>query len=353
MLFLKQRTQPLIGIDISSTSVKLVEISSQASNYRVETYAVEPLPVNAVNEKNINDVDGVGKAIKRVVKKSGTRNKKCVLAVPSSAVISKTIRLPANLKESDIEEQLQIEADQYIPYKLEEVNLDFEVLGPSANNPETVDVLLVASRSENVEMRVGAAELAGLTPAVMEVESYATERAARVCIEQLPDEVTTDVVAVLDVGATMTSITVLENGALAYTREQPFGGKLLTEDIMRRYGLSYEEAGIAKKEGHLPENYASEVLEPFKENLAQQVHRFLQFYYAASDRDRVDHILLAGGCASIEGVDKVISSRLGASVSVANPFAKMSVSNRVNAQRLNNDAPALMIACGLSLRSFD
>lgn len=353
MSLLRPKKQPLLGIDISSTSVKLVELSQQGSSYRVESFAVEPLPTNAVVEKNVSDVDGVAATIKRALKKAGTRNKQCALAVASSAVISKNISLPANIKEADMEGQIQVEADQYIPYALEEVNLDFEVLGPSAGDPEILDVLLVASRSENVEVRVGAADLAGLTPKIMDVESYATETAARLCSDQLPEDWQEKVIAIIDVGATMTSISVLEEGVIAYTREQPFGGKALTEDIMSRYGLSYDEAGLAKKEGQLPENYVPEVLEPFKDNMAQQVHRFMQFYFAASEHQAVDYILLAGGCASIPGIDELIESRLGTPTGVANPFGRMSIAPRVNAQRLGSEAPALMIACGLAMRSFD
>lgn len=353
MPLLRPKKQPLLGIDISSTSVKLVELSRQGAGHRVEAFAVEPLPVNAVSEKNIADTEGVAATLKRALKKSGSKNKYCALAVPSSAVISKTITMPASLKETELEGQIEVEAEQYIPYPLNEINLDFEVLGPSPNNPETMDVLLVAARSEIVEGRVGAAQLAGLTPKIVDVESYATERAALLCLGQLPSGIKKDVVAVIDIGATMTSISVLEDGRLTYTREQPFGGKLLTEDIMRRYGLSYEEAGIAKKEGRLPDNSAEEVLEPFKENLAQQVHRFLQFYFAASEHDAVDYILLAGGTASIPRIAEFITSRLGTPASVANPFAGMATAARVNAQRLAGDAPALMIACGLALRSFD
>lgn len=353
MSLLKSKKQPLLGIDISSTAIKLVELSRHGNTFRVESYAVEPLPLNAVVEKNLVDTDAVGETLRRVLKKAKTSNKNCALAVPSSAVISKVITLPASLKPSELEGQIEIEADQYIPYSLEEINLDYDVIGPSSSNPDLLEVLLVATRSENVDMRVGAADLAGLKPKILDVESYATEHAiaqTNVFRDQ-PDS--SKIVAVIDVGATMTSISVLENGVSTYNREQPFGGKMLTEDIMRRYGLSFDEAGLSKKEGGLPDNYVSELLEPFKENMAQQVHRFLQFFYAASEHQSVDQILLAGGCASIPGIDELIESKLGTPTAIANPFSQMSTASGINTQRLNNDAPALMIACGLALRSFD
>jgi type IV pilus assembly protein PilM len=350
--FLQKKKQPLLGIDISSTSVKLVELGQQAGGrYRVEAYSVEPLPSNAVVEKNIAEVEAVGETLRKAVKKAGTRTKECALAVPSSAVITKVITMPAGLNDMDMEGQIRLEADQYIPYSLEEVNLDFEVIGPTPNNPETVDVLLAASRSENVEMRVSAAQYAGLTPKVVDIEAYTIENT----FPLIDGEVTGEekkIFAIVDVGATMTSINVIEDGKLSYTREQPFGGKQLTEEIMRRYGLSYEEAGLAKKEGGLPDNYGPEVLEPFKETMAQQVHRFLQFYFAASQYSAVDQIVLAGGCAAIPGIDELIEERIGTQTTIANPFGRMTHASRVTPQRLSNDAPSLLIACGLALRSF-
>jgi type IV pilus assembly protein PilM len=353
VLTLSQKKQPLIGVDISSTSVKLVELSKSGSKYRVEGYAVESLPPNAVMEKAISDVEAVGEALKRAVRRAGAKTKFCALAVPSSTVITKVITMPSGLDGDELEAQIRVEADQYIPYALEEVNLDFEVVGPSAKNPELIEVLLAASRSENVDMRIAAAEHAGLIPKVMDVEAYAIEHVFPLMAEQLAEFNPNAPTAIIDIGATMTSINAVKEEKLIYTREQPFGGKMLTDEIMRRFGLSQEEAAIAKKEGNLPDNYVPEVLEPFKDALVQQVHRLLQFFYAASQINAVDRLLLAGGCAAIAGIDELIESRLGIHTSIANPFGKMSLSSRVHPQRLGQDAPSLLIACGLALRSFD
>ena len=360
MFQLKRKKPSLLGIDISSTSVKLVELSQTDAGYRVESLAVEPLPANAVSEKNIQDVEAVGDTLSRALKKSGSKCKLAALAVPGSSVITKVITMPASLSESEMETQIELEADQYIPYPLEEINLDFQVLGETKGNPDTVDVLLAASRSENVEMRTAIAEIAGLTTKIIDVEAYTIEKAtsllsssAQALGEEPEEDAPPFVVAVLDVGATMTSLNVIENNELIYTREQAFGGKQLTEEIMRRYGLAYEEAGRLKKVGGLPDNYIPEVLEPFKENMAQQVSRFLQFFYTAGQHESVDMIALAGGCASIPGIDELISNQLGVETIIANPFAEMDLSNKVNSQALSNDAPALMIACGLAMRSFD
>lgn len=351
-LFTRSKT-PLVGIDISSTSIKLLELSKTTTGIRVEHYAVEPLAEGAINEKAITDADVVGEAIQRAIKRSGTKTKHCAMAVPSSAVITKIITMPASLKEEDMEGQVQLEADQYIPFALEEVNLDFHVLGVTEGNPETVNVLLAASRSENVEMRVAAAEYAGLVPKVMDVEAYAVENAFKLVSDQVPEDLRGKTVGIIDMGATMTSLNVISGNKMVYTREQTFGGKQLTDGIMQRYGLSYEDAGLAKKGGGLPENYVPEVLEPFKETIVQQINRLLQFFYSTSQHDSVDHIIMAGGCASIPGIDELIDTRLGASTTIANPFVSTSLAARINPEKLGTDASSLVIACGLSLRSFD
>lgn len=352
MPLFRTKSIPLVGVDISATAVKLLELSRSGSRYRVESYAVEPLPSNSVVDKNISDVDAVGEAIGRALKKSGSRTRQAAAAVAGSAVITKLITMPAELSDDDMESQIQIEADQYIPFPLEDVNLDFEVLGPSENAPERVDVLLAASRSDNVEARVATLELGGLSARIIDVEAFALENTVRLLVGDMFDDADDKVVAVADVGATVTTFSVLENMRIVYSREQSFGGIQLTEEIQRRYGLSYEEAGLAKRRGGLPDNYEPEVLDPFRESMAQQISRAQQFFYSSSQISAIDHLFLAGGCASIPDIGAVVQERIGAPTSVANPFANMAVASRIPAQTLANDAPAMMVSCGLALRSF-
>ena len=350
MLSFGKKKVPILGVDVSSTSVKVLEFSKIKDGYRLESYAVEPLPANAVTDKTIQDVEAVGESLRRAVKKSGTRAKHAALAVAGSSAITKKINMPANLSDDEMETQIQLEADQYIPYPLDEVSLDFEVLGEVKGAPESVEVLLAASRTENVATRTAVAELAGLIPKFVDVEPYTIENAYALITDQIPDYGVDKTTAVIDIGATMTSLNVIEDGKLIYTREQPFGGKQLTEEIMRRYGLSYEDAGRVKKEGGLPENYEPEVLTPFKQTMAQQVGRFLQFFYSSSEHEHVDYIALAGGCASIPGVAELVESNLGIAAGVANPFSSVKLTSRIAKQRIAGDAPSLMIASGLALR---
>lgn len=350
--FLEKKAKPVLGLDISSSSVKLLELSRHGDRYRVETYAVRPLPPNAVVEKNINDQEEVATVVKAMVKQSKTRLKHAAVAVAGSSVITKIIDMPAGLSDDSMEMQISLEADQYIPFPLEEVALDFEVQGASPRNPEQVEVLLAACRRENVDARVNVLQQAGLATEKVDVEAYSMERAFELVSEQLED-CEGQVVAIIDIGATMTTLSVLVDGKTVYSREQLFGGKQLTEEIQRRYGLSMEEAGLAKKQGGLPDDYEAEVLTPFKEAVVQQVTRSLQFFFSASQYNDVDYIVLAGGVASMDDLSALIEEKLGTQTLVANPFAGMSVSSRVNAVALANDAPSLMIVTGLAMRSFD
>ena len=343
----------VLGIDISTAAVKVLELSKTGARYRVESYAVAPLPQDAIIDKNIANIDVIADVIKTAVKQSGSRNKQACVAVAGSAVMTKMISMPASLSDEEMEEQILVEADQYVPYSLDEVRLDFEVQKGSENNREMVDVMLAASRRENVDDRVEALAKAGLKAKIVDVEAFAMENCFTLLADQLPDAIEGQTVAIADIGATMATLNVLHDCRTVYTRDQGFGGKQLTEEIQRRYGLSYEEAGLAKKHGGLTDNYLTDVLEPFKKAIVQQIARSLQFFVSSSANRGVDSIVLAGGCSSIPGLEKLVEQNLGVQAFVANPFINMALSNKVKPQSLSNDAPAMMIACGLALRSFN
>ncbi len=343
----------MIGIDISSSAVKCLELSRSGNHYRVERYAVEPLPQNAVVENAITDVEQVGRAVDRAVKRSGSKVKHVAVAVSASHVITKTITMPSGMKESDLEHQIELEADHYIPYPLEEVNLDFEVIGPSETNANEDDVVIAACRKEIVDDYVAVVESPGLVPQVIDVDAFAMEAAYSLIARHMPGGGMEKTIAILDFGATTTHMNVMRNNRSIYTRDHTFGGRQLTEEIQRRYGLSYEEAGLAKKVGGLPDNYQNDILQPFMEAMCQETMRALQFFYSSTPHNTVDQILLAGGCAQIPGVDELIANRVGVQSAVTNPFSSMSLSSRVKPQQLSADASSLMVACGLAMRSFD
>lgn len=342
----------MVGVDISSTSVKLLELTQVGGRFRVDCYSVAPLFPDSFEQSDIKDVESVGEAIKLVVNRSGARTNHAAVAVPGSSVITKIIQVDSRLEEYDMEAQVDLEASRFVPYPMEEVSIDFEVISPNQNNPDKVDVLVAASRTEQVDSRVEALRLGGLTVDVVDVESYAMERAFPLITDQLPNEGKDKTIAIIDIGSIVTSITILHDLMTIYTHEEVFGGKQLTEAIQRRYGLTYEEAGLAKKQNALAEDYVPEVLDPFREALIPLIRRSLQFFFSASRFNEVDYIVLAGGGAYIPGLRELVKERLGTDCCIANPFSDMIISPKVDAASLSADAPSLMICCGLALRSF-
>jgi type IV pilus assembly protein PilM len=331
--------------------VELAEAGKGAQ--RVDRYAIEPLAKDSVLDGNISNLESVAETVRRAWKKLGTRTKNVALALPTAAVITKKIICPAGLREEDLELQVESEANQYIPFALDEVNLDFQVLGPAPSGEGEVEVLIAASRKEKVEDRVAVAEAAGLKALVMDVESYAMQTAFELIRRQLPNDGRDQNVAVIDLGASIMNITVLRNDQAVYAREQAFGGNQLTQDIARHYGLSPEEAENAKRSGGLPDSYDTEVLRPFMENAALEIQRAMQFFFTSTQFNSIEHILLTGGTSTLQGLEDMVSSRTRVNAMVANPFANMSISPRIQLKRLISDAPALMIACGLAMRRFD
>ncbi len=346
-----ESTPPLIGIDISSTSVKMVELSHDSHDgYKLESYAIAPLAQDAIQDGNVADLEKVADAIKLAWKSLGTREKHAALALPASAVISKKVLMTAGLREEDMEVQVESEANQYIPFPLDEVNIDFEVIGPAPNSPDEVEVLIVAARKEKIEDRVAAAEVAGLKVNVMDVDSYATEAAYSLVAVQLPHGGIGETVMIIDIGASMMHINVLHDNKPVYAREQAFGGNQLTAEIQRRFGLSVEEAEVSKRKGGLPESYAHDVLRPFMQTLAMEVVRAQQLFTSSTQFHRVDHIVLAGGCASIPHVAQSVQEKTQVHTMIANPFHGMSMSTKIRPTQLVIDAPAMLIACGLAMR---
>ena len=315
---LGKKSNTLLGVDISSTSVKLLQLSPSGNKYKVENYIIRSLPANAVVEKNISDIDAVGECISQAVNILRPALKDAAVAVAGSAVITKTIEMNAGLTDTEMENQIVVEADQYIPYPLDEVAIDFERQDLSERNPDMVEVLLAACRRENMDSRVTALEIGGLIAKVVDIEAYAIERAFTLLSEQigLQDEQT---VAIVDIGSIMTTLNVIFEGRTIYTREQMFGGNALSEEVQRRFGLSAVEAEQAMKRGGLPDEYEFEILTPFKDTVVQQVSQTLQFFFSSSHYNEVDHILLAGGVAAIEGLAEQVQEALSTPVRIANP----------------------------------
>jgi len=347
------KSRQLAGLDISNSSVKLLELASgDRGARRVERYVIEPLPNDAVADGNIANFDAVSDCLRRALRRFGNGVRNVAIALPTSSVFAKKIILPAGLRELDMEIQVESEAAQIIPFALDEVNLDFQLVGP-ASSPGEVEVLVAASRKEQIEDRVGVAESCGLKVTVVDVESLALEAAFEQVTKQLPGASQDKLVALVDIGSTMMNFIVMRNGQRVYAREQAFGGQQLTKDISRQYGMSLDEAEVVKRSDKQPDDYASVVLRPFMENLALEVSRALQFFFTSTHYNEVDQIVLAGGCAAVPDLTDVVGRRTQVKTTIANPFATMSVPAKLGSRKLLTDAPSLMVACGLALRRFD
>lgn len=341
----------LIGIDITSATVKLLELKKCHDTYQVESYAVRPLREGAVVQRRIRDIDDVASVLSRAVEHVNPSTRKATVAVPASAAITKTLSFPIGLSEEEIEERIVAESDRHIPFPFNEVAFDFQCLGPVPFDDEQQQVVLVACRQHDVTQLTETLERAGLEPSAVEVETFAMQRSLAELRRQLKMENDpTACVGLVDIGANMNAFHVARGGHIVYTRDTMFGGRQLTDAIRDRYSLSIEEAGFAKKRGGLPEDYHERVLTPFLETVVQQVGRSLQLYYTAGRQQEVKHIVLAGGSSVIPGLAERIAEDSGISVSIANPFQRMQVNKRLNLQALSNAAPAMLTAGGLAMR---
>jgi type IV pilus assembly protein PilM len=347
-----KKTDPVIGLDIGSTSVRLLQLSRHGSGYRIDHFAIEPLGEGVVVDKAVQDVEAISNAISRAVRASGTRAKNCAIAVSGSAVFTKTISLPADLAEADIESQVQIEANQYIPYPLDEVSLDFEVLGPSARNADLMDILLAASKSENVESRQDAIDTAGLKAKVVDVEAFAIANAFEL-IRKRDGVNRNDAVGFFDIGYDLTTLLVIKGGRVIYTRDHPFGGHQLQEEIQRRYDMTAEQAAFFERNEEAPQDFEEEVLEPFQLNIVHQISRALQFYASSNEYSNISTIYLSGGGASLKGLAPMVQQELGMTTRVADPVTGLDFAENVAVTVLKRNANNLMIAMGLALRGFD
>ncbi|MDR1662241.1 MAG: pilus assembly protein PilM [Azoarcus sp.] len=349
----RAKSRQLAGLDISSSSVKLLElVQGGRGGLRVERYVIEALPRAAVVDGNIANFDAVAGSVRQALRRFGSGIKNVAIALPASAVFTKKIILPAGLRELEMETQVEAEAAQYIPFALDEVNLDFQVVG-AAGTPGEVEVLVAASRKEKIEDRVGVVEACGLKVAVVDVESLALEAAFELAVRQLPSAGSGKLIALVNIGAAVMNFSVFRNGQKLYSREQAFGGNQLTQDIARQYGMGLDEAEIAKRTGGLPGEYAMDLLQPFMDSMALEVSRALQFFFTSTQYNEVDYLALAGGGAVMPGLADVVGGRTQVQAFVANPFVGMAVSPKPGARKLLVDAPSLMVACGLALRRFD
>jgi type IV pilus assembly protein PilM len=350
---LSRQPAPLLGLDISSSSVKLVELGhNKAGDLVLERCAIVPLERGWITDGNIEKFDEVADAVRRVVKKSGTKTRNVAMALAPSAVITKKIVIPGGLSDQELELQVETEANQYIPFPLDDVNLDFCIVGPSAASAGDIEVLIAASRREKVQDIQGLAEAAGLKPVIMDVESYASRLATARLIQYFPNKGVDCIVALFEIGALTTSMQVICNDEVLYDRDQAFGGAQLTQLIVRQYGFSLEEAESKKRSGQLPDDYQVSVLQPFVESMVQEIGRAFQFFFTSTPHNKIDNVLLAGGSAALPGLTEAVTKHTTFACALVDPFEGMQIGEGVHLKDMTREAPSCLTACGLALRRF-
>lgn len=348
----KKKNSMMVGIDIGSHSAKAVLLRQGEGGYIIENFAIESMPRGSIVDREIQDIEAVGAVIAKIRKKISYQATGAIAAVSGQTVITKIIYMDIALTEEELASQIDIEAGNLIPFPLDEVSVDFETLEVNASDPSKVNVLLSAARTESIEARVAALAAGSFHAKIIDVESYAVGRAYPLCLTQLPDDAKDKVVAIVDIGAMVTLVSVTKAGKHIYSRDQVFGGEQYTRAITAFYNKSFEQAEKEKLTNTLPTNYSFEVLAPFHTILMQQIRRAIQMFLTTSGQDKVDYLLVSGGTVLLADIDNLLSEELGIHTVIANPFKTMIYGDGIAQDELAKVAPQLMVATGLALRSF-
>lgn len=339
--------KPIVGLDISSSAVKAVELRPAGKRWKIHACGIKPLPEDAVADSQIKDAEAVTLAIQDLFREKKISTKQVATAVSGSAIIIKKIQLPI-MPELELEDQISLEAEEYIPFDIDDVNLDFQILG---HEEENMDVLLVACKKELINNRLAVLEAAGLKPKVLDLDLFAIETAYDHLLRLAGKGQDESCVALVNVGATLININILTDGVPSFTRDHLFGARHLTEDIERHYRISREEAVRLQEGLEQPEDYQTALLNPFLDQMSLQIGQSLDFYQAAHADNPVKRIILSGGCALLPGAAEFLESRAGVAVQVADP--NMILKGGEAFPEFLAAAPRFLVAIGLALRGND
>lgn len=346
------RGKLLVGLDIGSSSIKLCQLRDIKRGYQLKTFDMVQLPQEAIVDGVIMNQGVVVDAIRNLVSRNRVRQKECAISVSGYSVIVKRITLPL-MTDQELEENLQWEVQQHIPFDINDVYIDKEILARQAQMG-TMDVLLVAAKREMVNEYMAVARDAGLSPKVVDVDSF--------CLQNMYETAygggePGETVALLDLGASITSILIISDGVTAFTRDISMGGHQITEEIQKQLSITYEEAEAYKvggREGDLDAvvpHEVEEVIRQVSETIASEIERSLSFFLETSSVGVINRILLTGGTAKIPTLVRIIAEHTGTTVEVANPFAALQYDPKTyNPDYLNDVAPLSGVAVGMALR---
>ena len=350
--WLKSTRSALVGIDIGSTCAQAILLVKKDEHYKIDLVVSVPIDSRLVVDSAIVDVHAVANLIKRIKDKLPKQVVHSVAAVSGFGVISKTIVLNSVQNDEELQAQIELEADSLFPFPLDEVSLDFEVLGTNQFNENKIDVLLTAARTELVTARASALELAGLAPKIMDVESYALGRAYCLVAHQVPDNEANAPIALIDVGANMLTVAIVVAGRTVFVKEQAFGGEQLTQVIKHNNGVSRDEAESIKCSTDASEK-TTVSLHNFYQKMAQKIRRILQIYSSGNNASAISRIIFSGGCALGRDIQNILSNELEVKTVIAQPFKQCIFNDELDREKWAALAPRFMIACGLALRSLD
>lgn len=320
----------LIGLDIDSNTVKLLKINQYASPFKVEFFETAELPADTVVKGEIKNHQVAAQTIKNHLKKSGFVNKNIALAIPRSSTITKNITIDSRLSEEDIESRVWIEARNQFPELVGEIYIDFSILGPSADDPNQLDLMLVACRKDVLKPYLEVLNLAGATPKIVDVNNYALERALSVILKRTP-EVKTAALLNLDSGSS--TLIVIHENKLIYSQDETFDGLRLMKQIRE-----------------LPKDVPN-YIETIKEKLSAHIRHTMHFFYSSRPNINIEKLYLSGDCALLDNVATVIQQETGLDTQIADPFSGMTMSRSVDEKELKKQEPAMMLCFGLALSS--
>jgi len=336
-----------IALDIGSTYIKLVQLKGSGKNYSLVKFGMVPLPAEVIVEGAVMDANRVSEAIKELLVAQKIKTKEVVLSVSGSSVIIKRISI-ADMTDEELAESIKWEAEQYIPFSIDDVNVDFQKLGPGAAEGQA-DVLLVAVKKDKINDYVNLVKDAGLEPVVVDVDAFAL---ANMC--ELSYEVEAGITALLNIGASVMNINILRDGVSIFTRDITVGGNRYTEALQRDAGLTYEDAEKIKRSESVDGSDMDQlngIIATVTEDIVGEIQRSFDFFRSTTGSDKVSRVLLSGGCAKISQFTKVLSERLEIPVDIINPFKNIKVDPKYfDAGFISDAAPLAAIAVGLAMR---
>lgn len=347
MFGLFKKKKDLVGIDIGSSSVKLVQLWQTRDGYQLLNAAIMPLPPEAIVDNSLMDTAAVVDAVKNLVASLGIKSKEAACSISGNAVIIRKIILPAMTSE-ELEDQISWEAEQYIPFDIKDVHIDFQILGPDAIDPSKVQVLLVASKKDIINDYVAVFNDAGLSLNVMDVDSFAVQNAF-----ELNTEASDEVRALVNIGAGVMNINVIKAETSLFTRDVQMGGNQYTEEIQKQLGVSAQEAETMKMlAAEQQGGPLADVIGRVNDSLAQEIKRSVDFYNStASGEERIVSISMCGGCSKMAGLKEAVAAKLGMDVEPLNPFERIKYGEKdFDPEYLQEIAPLMAVGVGLAIR---